>query len=256
MQLRNIICINCSNKGHTFKDCDYPITSYGVIAFKKIQDEIKYLLVQRKDSIGYIDFIRGKYDGKIKKEDIFKVLIGEMTVEEKKRILKNDFDTLWEMLWLNKESRVFKNDYEQAKKKFKSIDVKNMIRDSLDETKWGESEFSIPKGRRNNSEKFMDCAIREFTEETGLGEDIIKYINPSPIEEVFLGSNGVVYRHVYYIAEVITEKIPEIDKTNVLQAGEIKYINWFTYKEAMNIFRNYDTTKRAIIHKVNKSLKN
>lgn len=254
--MKNIICINCSKKGHTFKDCIYPVTSYGILAFKRFiedgKEQVKFLLVQRKDSIGYIDFVRGKYDNRIKKEDIYRILLGEMTLNEKKRLLENSFDEIWDSLWINKKSRVYNNDYDLSKKKLQSIDYKSMLRDSLSETKWVKSEFSIPKGRRNNSEQFIDCAIREFSEESGFKKNDIKHIYPEKIEEVFFGSNGLAYRHVYYLAEVTRDDIPEIDHTNVLQAGEIKYVNWFTYKEAMNSFRNYDTTKRGIIHKVNK----
>lgn len=256
--ISSIICINCLNKGHTFKDCKYPITSYGILGFKKFNGkEIKYLLVQRKDTMGYIDFVRGKYDSRMNKEEIFRVLIGEMTMKEKKKLLMLTFDEIWADMWMNKDSRIFKNDYETAKKKFNNINIKDMINASLIETKWEDTEFSIPKGRRNNSERVLDCAIREFSEETGYKKENIKIINNyKPVEEVFFGSNGVAYKHIYYIAEINTEVIPEIDYTNVLQAGEIKSINWFSYNEAMNVFRNYDTTKRAVIHKVNNLLIN
>lgn len=253
--MRNIICINCSNKGHTFKDCYYPVTSYGILAYKIINNEIKILLVQRKDSIGYIDFVRGKYDTKIKKEDIFKTLIGEMSLSEKQRILKYSFDELWNKLWMNHNSRAYNNDYKLAKKKFSSLDVKNMIEESLKETKWDNSEFSIPKGRRNNSEPIINCAIREFIEETGYKKSDFFICNKyQPVKEVFYGSNGVAYKHIYYIAKIINDKIPKIDNKNILQAGEIKYINWFSYKEAMNLFRHYETTKREIIHRIFKLL--
>jgi len=255
--LKDIICINCSKKGHTFKNCFYPITSYGIIAFKKIAGEIKFIMVQRKDTMGYIDFVRGRFDSFIKKEDIFKILIREMTTNEKLRLLNKEFDEIWDMMWMNKKSRIYKNDYETAKKKYKNIDIKNMIKNSLDETKWTETEYSIPKGRRNNSEDFLNCALREFTEETGIKNNIKRIINQRvPIEEIFFGSNGVAYSHVYYIAELYTEDIPEIDHNNILQAGEIKNINWYNYKECMNLFRNYENTKRYVIHKVHTMVKN
>ena len=35
--------------------------SYGVILIKKEENENKILMINRKDSLCYIDFIRGKY---------------------------------------------------------------------------------------------------------------------------------------------------------------------------------------------------
>lgn len=254
MNKTNIICINCSKKGHAFKDCDYPITSYGIIGYKRINNDIKYVLVQRKDTMGYIDFVRGRFNSKFKKEYVYKVLVQEMTLEEKQILLRLSFDEIWDRMWMNKKSRIYKNEYENAKKKFNSIDVQAMIKDSFGETKWTSTEFSIPKGRRNNSEHYLECALREFSEETGIKKtDIKRIINKRvPIEEVFFGSNGIAYSHVYYIAEIENETIPAIDYNNILQAGEIKNIKWFSYEETMNVFRNYESSKRSIIHKAHK----
>ena len=60
---RVIYCGNCGEKGHMYRDCKYPIISLGVILFdySRSKDEIQYLLVRRKDSIGYVEFLRGKY---------------------------------------------------------------------------------------------------------------------------------------------------------------------------------------------------
>ena len=63
----NISCANCGNVGHTHKLCREPIISYGIICFRVMDDEkFEYLLIQRKHSIAYIDFIRGKYNIKKK----------------------------------------------------------------------------------------------------------------------------------------------------------------------------------------------
>jgi len=250
-------CINCEQAGHTFRNCMYPIISYGILGYRYTTEGYRYLLVQRKDTMGFIDFVRGKYDNKFKKSETLKVLVGEMTMDEKLKLLECDFDTIWGDMWMNKNSRIYKYDYDTAKKKFQSIDTEHLIKSTLSETKWTQTEFSIPKGRKNNAEYTLDCAIREFCEETGLVKDNIKMSNNTlPIEEIFYGSNGVVYKHVYFLAEINTDTIPEINYKCVLQAGEIKSIKWFTYKEAMNVFRNYDTTKRAVIHRVNKMLTN
>ena len=70
-------CTNCGLSGHFFRNCMSPVTSYGIIAVKypninkslfsksiinNRNDYLQFLLIQRKDSISYVEFIRGKYN--------------------------------------------------------------------------------------------------------------------------------------------------------------------------------------------------
>jgi len=56
-----IYCNNCGKRGHISKYCNIPITSYGVLLF--VDNDIpKITMIQRKDSLCYIEIIRGKYD--------------------------------------------------------------------------------------------------------------------------------------------------------------------------------------------------
>ena len=82
--------------GHLFYQCKLPITSYGIILFRFIA-EPEFLMIRRKDSFGYIDFIRGKYS----LSNIFQIqkCIDEMSAEEKNRITTKTFDVLWRELW-------------------------------------------------------------------------------------------------------------------------------------------------------------
>ena len=54
-------CNNCGKQGHSFHQCKLPITSYGIILFRSSPKGLQFLMIRRKDSFGYIDFIRGKY---------------------------------------------------------------------------------------------------------------------------------------------------------------------------------------------------
>ena len=57
----NNFCNNCGKNGHLFHQCKIPITSIGVILADISGPEIKFLMIRRKDTLGYVDFIRGRY---------------------------------------------------------------------------------------------------------------------------------------------------------------------------------------------------
>ena len=66
-------------------------------------------------------------------------------------------------------------------------------------------EWGVPKGRRQNKESDLKCALREFSEETGIMSSNIKiYKNVIPLEEIYIGLNGIEYKHTYFLAECIT----------------------------------------------------
>ena len=55
-------CNNCGKPGHIYNQCKIPITSFGIIAFRyNTQNQLEYLMIRRKDTLGYNDFMRGKY---------------------------------------------------------------------------------------------------------------------------------------------------------------------------------------------------
>ena len=118
--IKTTVCNNCSKPGHLFHQCKLPITSYGIILFRITKDsKIQYLMIRRKDTFGYIDFIRGKYQ-QINIEHLQKT-IDEMTVLEKDRILTKNFDTLWKLMWGENNKTQYKNEEMISSKKFESI---------------------------------------------------------------------------------------------------------------------------------------
>jgi len=284
---RNIFCVNCGEKGHVVKDCDGPITSFGIIAFKKINNEqdekydindylkeilkkenvtqetypkIKFLMIQRKDTMGFIDFIRGKYDNRPgyeeKKNKKIKVCLEEMTQKEKQTLLTKDFDYIWNHLWVNKDSRCYKNEYELARKKFHNLDIPYLVNNS--KTTYYYNEIGFPKGRRNMKETNIACAEREFFEETGFNKDCYDFIKGYPkITEEFMGTNDVPYRHIYYLVKMRDNvHAPKIDLYNKLQTGEVSNIGWFTLNECTSLIRPYDTAKKSVIEKVHQDIIN
>ncbi len=84
-------CNNCDKSGHSFHNCRKPLISSGVIAFRKRDEkQYEYLIICRRHTFGYIDFMRGRYA--INNKNHLNDIIYEMTEEEKKTILENDFD--------------------------------------------------------------------------------------------------------------------------------------------------------------------
>ena len=122
MEKSNVYCGNCGKFGHMYKRCTAPITSLGIICFKKNENEIKYLMIQRRDTLGFVEFMRGKYN--IENISYIFRLFKIMTISERKRIEKYSFDKLWNDLWMNKNTRQYHNEYENSKKKFSHSKIK------------------------------------------------------------------------------------------------------------------------------------
>lgn len=263
-----VLCANCGTSGHMYKDCNHPIISYGVICFKLENGVPKYLMVQRKDSLGYVEFIRGKYNLNIK--SYIMNMFSLMTQQEREGIMNKSFNVLWQEMWCQKtgdDMRHFGKEFKEANDKFNILKKGYLIRDvnnelskfDLDyvftntESKYNETEWGFPKGRRNINEDDVSCALREFKEETGVHHKNIqlcsRYIKP--LEEVFLGSNNVRYKHVYYIAKMIPE-ISEfsVNPQNKQQYKEIRDIRWFTYEEAQDKIRDYNIERKELLKRL------
>ena len=113
-------CNNCGKNGHLYHCCKKPITSSGIIGFKKDkQNKYKYLMICRKDSLGYVDFIRGKYP--LYNKRYIQNIINEMTIDEKSKLLRLSFKDLWKDLWEEYNSTQYNQEEKTSLNKFKLI---------------------------------------------------------------------------------------------------------------------------------------
>lgn len=258
-------CANCGQEGHIYRRCTEPITSLGIILFKIVNESPQYLMICRKDTLGYVEFMRGKYNLENYKYiyNIFEI----MTRKERISLLENDFDTLWNKLWMNKNLSNYHNEYENSKKKFnllkkgvivdkdpnKYLDLKvlnNEVKINYEKPEWG-----FPKGRRNLREADIDCAKREFKEETLIKDNEYTVIDSlSPVEETFLGTNNIRYKHIYFVAESSVKRELVVDKTNFQQISEISDIKFLPFEEAYNSIRIYNKEKRDLLTDVNRKI--
>jgi ADP-ribose pyrophosphatase YjhB (NUDIX family) len=226
-----------------------PITSYGIVHYM----DNKYLMICRRNSLGYTDFIRGKYT--IKNIKHICNLIDEMTTVEKKNLLTQAFNTLWVNLWGVKSDNLFEELH--AQEKFNTIKqgflVNNKyitLKDLIDEstTSWECPEWGFPKGRRNSYESELSCALREYEEETGYDKHGITIIsNVLPYEEIFTGSNYKSYIHKYFLG-----KSNNLIIKNSFQESEVSDMKWVTFEEAIQLIRPYNVERIEILQFIHK----
>ena len=284
---KNFYCTNCDSKNHDYKDCPEPITSWGIILVNlhdlkeipikhqkmnikshiyniapestndlqllgMVTPKIKFLLIQRKHSLGFVDFIRGKY--RIDNIDGINFLFQHMNKEEIQKIKNLEFDDLWIYLWNNDQHKMgfLKKEFTNAKEKFMRLKSDPELELNLDfyvnnvEPLFKTNEWGFPKGRRSKNESAKDCAIREFHEETMIPREAIKVIDSiDPIEENLIGTNGIKYRHIYYLAETTIDTLPDNNNNN-----EIGRMEFFTYNDGHETLREYHVEKRQIITSV------
>tara|TARA_B110000259_G_C14023971_1_gene404018 strand:- start:734 stop:1459 length:726 start_codon:yes stop_codon:yes gene_type:complete len=234
----------------------------------KTDEKIKYLMIQRKDSLCYIEFLRGRYypENAIYLLKLFKYI----TPKEKENIKNLDFDVLWRMLWRDYDLNKFKKDYIQSRNKFNKI--KNgylfkenlinfdfLIKNSLNKKQnYNDTEWEWPKGRRNLNEHNIKCAIREFEEETGLSKNKIELVSAKSYEEIYIAVNNVRYRHIYYIA-----KCTKDDKSiknlfnpfNKTQVKEVKDVKWLNYNDVIKNIRDIYVERIELFKRIHKVIK-
>jgi 8-oxo-dGTP pyrophosphatase MutT (NUDIX family) len=276
-------CNNCGKNGHQFYQCKIPITSFGVIAFRinpltyegnpthtlgqscgvlAENSNYEFLMIRRKDTLGYIDFMRGKYT--LHNTQYIMNMLKQMTIDEKDRLRNGNFSDLWRNLWGDEAvSTQYKSEESNSREKYNALKAGIMIKSELytldqllDESmqyqQWTEPEWGFPKGRRNNQEKDYECAIREFSEETGYNSDLLKNIhNIIPFEENFSGSNYKSYKHKYYLMNI--SYLDSLTPT-VFENTEVSAIGWKSIEDCISCIRPYNLEKIKMISKIHECL--
>lgn len=252
-----IICKNCGSIGHIYRECPHPITSYGVICYKLYNNEPYYLMIQRKNSLSFMEFIKGNY----KHTDLDNIhkLISSMTKDEQELLHYDDFDQIWEQIWLQSNNKNTK-EYVDAKTNFDLLNKHNILKEILKINKnhINEPEWGFPKGRKKQYEKNLECSLREFTEETQFKSEDIEIKNKNiPYHEIFFGTNKIMYRHTYYIAEFINMdyEIPKFNKQCLQQIREIRAIRWMNYYEVIKHINSHNIERIELFKNIHSNLK-
>jgi 8-oxo-dGTP pyrophosphatase MutT (NUDIX family) len=224
------------------------VCSYGIIAYTYINGVRKYLMIRRKHTIGYGVVLRGKYED-VASSNQLNDAIDRMTVIEKERILNEPFDVNWNFLWnlTSEHTTPYPIEKQLAYDKYTTNFeyIARKIQQSI--TTWNEPEWEFPKGRINSGEQLVDCALREFTEETRINIDDIHLIkNVSPFEEYYISFDNKKYKNIYFLA-FLDVKVYDL---GVFQEDEVSKMNWFTELECIKHIRPYYCEKKRVIRNV------
>jgi ADP-ribose pyrophosphatase YjhB (NUDIX family) len=281
-------CTNCGKVGHVYKSCRDPIVSYGIIAiqlsfeqdmlqqfitltkriscsnkiicnsetdpnkFSFLKDSIKFLMIQRKFSLCFIEFIRGKYRHENKHGLTF--LFKQMVPSEIQLIKTHSFEALWCMIWNDIEHKltITSHEYIEAKHQYDLLCTYTpySLNYYIDNIKpyYHFTEWGFPKGRRKRYEKNVQCAVREFEEESGyMSDEYILLDHVDPVEETFCGTNGIMYKHIYYIAIITDQKDLSQIVFNSYQEEEIQNIQLLSYTDASQLIRPYHNERRYLL---------
>lgn len=246
-----------------------PITSYGVVCFRITPEHtVEFLMIRRRDTLGFIDFMRGKYS--VYNKEYIMNMMKQMTLREKDMLKKGTFSQLWKSLWEPDEltgtvtigaggMSQYKNEEHSSRDKFATLQsgvvsgdetytLVSLIEESEILDQWDEAEWGFPKGRRNYQEKDYDCAIREFCEETGYAATaLVPLKNILPYEEIFTGSNYKSYKHKYYIKYM--HYLDSLDLPS-FQWSEVSKMEWKSYEACKSSIRYYNLEKLRMIENI------
>jgi len=283
-----LICTNCGGSGHAFRSCDEPVSSYGVLIFRWISSLAVWpqlndfttnllsptgteslipqvLMIQRKDSLGFMDIMRGKY--KVDEPEYIRKQIRGMTSDERVKLETMEFDEIWHLLWGSDTESSLRYAHDRTVSKQKLGELRKGITLPSGETYtlidllrqepivYTTPEWGFPKGRRDPFESDLQCAFRELGEETGIQEsEVIKVNNVVPFIEQFHGSNGIHYRHTYYLGMFIGKRNISFNSLNTGMAREIGNLGWRTFDQAIQLLRPENMEKKKILLRLSRLL--
>ena len=197
-------------------------------------------MIQRKDTLSYVEFVRGNYNIQNKKYIIY--LFQHMTKEERSFINENCFDNVWNNLWV--DNHRYNSFYKSTKEKFNLLKNGYYVTNKETNSKllftmdyiinefpslYTEQEWEFPKGRRKIGEKDFQCAVREFCEESGIRPNELAFIDSNKyFEEVYLSTNKQRYRTLFYVAKYSGKphNRPLFNRTDINQTKEVRDVKW------------------------------
>jgi 8-oxo-dGTP pyrophosphatase MutT (NUDIX family) len=220
--------------------------SYGIACFRRNHknQRIEVLMVKKRTTFSFVEFVLGRY--KYNDTNHVLYLLDHMSSEEKLDIWSLDFGKMWYRIWLVDPDSIYTSDnfklseekyskYNHCKHYFQNNFVKDKgvrIRQLLSKSHTTETLWELPKGRLvHPQEKILNCAIREFEEETQIPPSEYRILDPEPY--TCSAQNGkICYLSQYFLAALYSDSKYQnpynlrLDYNNPQQITEIIGMQW------------------------------
>jgi 8-oxo-dGTP pyrophosphatase MutT (NUDIX family) len=242
--------------------------SYGIILlnYNKKKKQYEILMIRKKYTYNYKDFVLGTYDIKN-----YKNLFDKMTQNEKEYICTNNYDFMWYKLWLKFPSQENFNHNRHLKKLYlygKNIYFNNFpsndgkinkeLLESLNKSQNSEVLWEFPKGAKKLDESNIDAAIREFEEETNINYIKYRILWYIPPINIIMESNNTIYNYYYYLAtlsDTFTKINEEHNSFNLYKnLSEVSKVKWISISD-IKLLNVHPKLKKKLIGYVRKSIK-
>jgi len=191
--------------------------------------------------MSFAEFMRGKYDPT--DSEYVGRLVGNMTLSEQRLLTETSIDDIWKSLWGDDHSN---GDLAASKARFDQLDWPTLV--ASHPSVYEEPEWGFPKGRRIRGESDVECAIREFGEETNIPREAYLVLKNIRLEETFEGLNGITYRHIYFVALVQHPEMVDLaQRFTPMQRREISGIAWKSFDECSALVRPHHVQRGAML---------
>lgn len=204
------------------RKCKNVKRSVGILLFNPSLDKV--LLVQKKCTYAYSEFVTGKYDKHNKDSLLDK--FNKMTAHEKMIIASLEFEWIWYNMFMCREKNdMYCRAFGRFYKCFLNNNTKLLKSLLIQSSKNGNLIWEPPKGRKVKTESSLNCAIREVFEETKIKADTYQLIPRKKIKKQLI-SNNIRYIIIYYVGVMKEEETVKLNVLDKQQSSEISDIKW------------------------------
>jgi 8-oxo-dGTP pyrophosphatase MutT (NUDIX family) len=205
--------------------------SYGVAVVRQApaaRSGLEVLLVQRRYTYEFSEFVHGKYAARCPRK--VATMLNNMSVDERLDVYSLNFDQMWYRVWLDAERGDL---YRKKLAKFHAVwlrdDGGSLLRRLVREAHGIPApRWDFPKGRRRTpKEPDVNCAVREFEEETGIAKADYRLL-PRFRRRLVYRHIGVTYVSVLFVALARRDVTPAVDFAHGHQVAEVGDVRWMS----------------------------